>query len=247
MRRSLVGLLRKASDDALLLLAITFTFKRMIKPVIKAKFYPPLEEFLNIYSHVLGLVLSMIGLVFLIQLAVSAGTVWHVVSFTIFGVSLITLYAASSVYHSAKDPIIRNRLRVFDHAAIYVLIAGTYTPFTLVTLHGTLGWTIFGITWAMALIGIILKLFYTGRFSKTSTAMYIFMGWMIVFAIKPLITAFPTEGMTWLVAGGLAYTFGAVLYSIKAIPLNHALFHVLVLMGSGCHFIAVYGYVLTTP
>jgi len=204
------------------------------------KFYSPLEERINVYSHVLGVVLSVIGLVFLLF---KADDVWHMVSFAIFGLSLITLYTASSIYHSATDPVIRGRLRVFDHASIYVMIAGTYTPFTLITLHGTIGWVIFGITWGMAAIGIILKLYFTGRFNITSTLMYVFMGWMIVFAINPLIDNLDPAGLNLLVAGGLSYTLGAVLYSIKAIPLNHAIFHILVLVGSACHFFAVYFYV----
>lgn len=204
------------------------------------KFYSPLEEHINIYSHVLGIVLSIIGLVMLL---LKAHDVWHMVSFAIFGLSLITLYVASSVYHSATDPVIRGRLRVFDHASIYILIAGTYTPFTLITLHGTVGWVIFSITWGMAVIGIILKLYFTGRFNIISTLMYVFMGWMIVFAINPLINNLDPAGLNLLVAGGLAYTLGAVLYSIKAIPLNHAIFHILVLAGSACHFFAVYFYV----
>ncbi len=214
------------------------------KTTIKAKFYSPLEERINIYSHIFGLILSTIGLVFLIIRASLYGNAWHIVSFTIFGVSLIILYSASAIYHSAKNPVIRNRLRIFDHASIYVLIAGTYTPFALVTLNGVVGWVIFGITWGMAITGIILKLFFTGRFDLISTAMYIFMGWIIVFAINPLIDNLPAAGLEWLVAGGLSYTFGAILYSIKAIPFNHALFHILVLAGSICHFIAVCYYVL---
>jgi len=211
------------------------------------KYYSPFEEAVNIYSHLIGLGLSIAGLVFLIIRASTYGDVWHVVSFTIFGSSLIVLYSASSIYHYAKKPVVRSRLRVFDHAAIYVLIAGTYTPFTLVTLHGVLGWSIFGITWGMALIGIILKIFYTGRFGIISTSMYILMGWIIIFAINPLIANFSAMGISWLVAGGLSYTFGAILYSIKKVPLNHALFHILVLVGSSCHYIAVYYYVLPTP
>ena len=209
-----------------------------------AKFYSPLEESINIYSHVFGIIISIVGLVFLVFKAVDIGDVWHIVSTTIFGISLIVLYTASSLYHSAKDPVVRNHLRIFDHAAIYVIIAGTYTPFTLITLHGTVGWIIFGITWGMAFIGIVLKLFYTGRFKILSTSMYVLMGWMIVFAIQPLMDNLAPQGLRLLVAGGLAYTIGAVLYSIKAVPLNHAIFHVLVLVGTVCHYFAVYFYVL---
>jgi len=209
-----------------------------------AKFYLPLEESINIYSHVLGIVLSCVGLIFLTLRAIHYGNAWHISSAIIFGVSLIVLYSASSLYHAAKDPIIRSRLRIFDHASIYVIIAGTYTPFALITLQGTVGWIIFGVTWGMALIGIILKLFFTGRFRILSTSMYVLMGWIIVFAINPLIENLSAEGMQLLVAGGLSYTFGAVLYSIKAIPFNHAIFHLLVLVGTICHYFAVYFYVL---
>ncbi|HID37145.1 MAG TPA: hemolysin D [Ghiorsea sp.] len=209
------------------------------------KFYSPLEEGINVYSHVLGIILSVVGLITLIIRAASYGDVWQLVSVSIYGISLIILFTASSVYHASKDAVIRSRLRVFDHASIYVMIAGTYTPFTLVTLSGTVGWTIFGITWGMAIIGIVLKLFYTGHFKILSTAMYLLMGWMIVFAIQSLVENIAPQGLNLLIAGGLAYTLGAVLYSIKAIPLNHAIFHVLVLLGSAFHFFAVYFYVLS--
>lgn len=212
----------------------------------KLIFYPPAEERLNILTHALGTVLSIAALVFLVVRAASHGDVWHIVSFSIFGTSLIALFASSTSYHCVKKPRLRNRLRVLDHAAIYILIAGTYTPFTLVTLQGTVGWTVFGISWSMAVVGIVLKLFFTGRYSLISTLLYVAMGWIIVFAIKPLIDTLPAEGLYWLVAGGVAYTLGAILYSINAIKFNHAIFHIFVLIGSACHFIAVYWYVLPT-
>ncbi|PLX50213.1 MAG: hemolysin D, partial [Desulfobacteraceae bacterium] len=133
---------------------------------------------------------------------------------------------------------------IIDHASIYVLIAGTYTPFTLVVLDGTIGWVIFGISWGLALTGIILKLFFTGKYNLISTIMYVLMGWVIIFAIKPLIKNLPLEGLLWLVTGGISYTIGATLYSIKKIELNHAIFHMFVLMGSFCHFMSVFFYVL---
>jgi hemolysin III len=154
------------------------------------------------------------------------------------------LYAASAFYHSARSPALRSRLNVADHASIYVLIAGTYTPFTLVTLNGVAGWVLFGISWGLALTGLILKLFFTGRYEIISTIMYVFMGWMIVFAIKPLMHHLPSKGLYWLFAGGISYTIGAVLYCIDKIKFNHAVFHILVLTGSFCHFMAVYFYVL---
>ncbi len=209
-----------------------------------AYYYSPFEEKLNIISHGIGIILGVVALIFLVLHAVQNGTPVHVVSFSIYGVSIIVLYLASTLYHKATKPLVRNRLRIFDHAAIYVLIAGTYTPFALVTLEGVVGWTIFGLVWGFALIGITLKLFFTGKFDKLSTLMYVFMGWIIIFAIKPLIANFSSEGLFWLLAGGVFYTIGAVLYSIQKLPLNHAIFHVFVLAGSICHFVSVYFYVL---
>lgn len=206
--------------------------------------YSPLEEKTNIYSHLLGLGLSVIGLAMMVVKATSFGNRWHVVASVIFGLSLVGLYAASATYHSTTDLKKRARRRIIDHAAIYVLIAGTYTPFTLITLNGWVGWTIFAISWSMALTGVILKLFYTGRFNVLSTLMYVFMGWMIVFAIKPMIGNLSADGIFWLIAGGVAYTTGAILYSIRKIPFNHAIFHLFVLLGSVCHFLSVYFYVL---
>ena len=208
------------------------------------KTYSSLEESINIVSHAIGLILSIVALVLLVRHANLHGNSWHVVSFAIFGLSLISLYAASTFYHSAKKPGLRRRLRIVDHATIYILIAGTYTPFALVTLNGLTGWMLFGVSWGMAITGIILKLFHTGKYNLVSTLMYVFMGWIIVFAIKPLINNLSSDGLFWLVAGGMAYTTGAILYSIKKIKLNHAIFHLFVLLGSFCHFVAIYFYIL---
>lgn len=207
-------------------------------------YYPPFEEKLNIISHGFGFALSVLGLLLLIFKASQLGNVLHLVSFSIFGASMILLYAASTFYHSAKSPILRYRLNIVDHAAIYILIAGTYTPFALVTLSGTVGWVIFGVVWGMALTGVILKLFYTGRYNLLSTIMYVIMGWIIVFAIKPLIENLDLPGLLWLVAGGLSYTIGAVFFMVDKIKFNHAIFHLFVLLGSFCHFISIYMYVL---
>jgi len=206
--------------------------------------YSPLEEKINITSHAIGLILSIVAFVLLVAFANLHGNVWHIISFSIFGASLIILYAASTFYHSAKTSELRNRLKILDHASIYVLIAGTYTPFSLITLKGTTGWVIFGISWGLAFTGIILKLFFTGKYNLISTVMYVLMGWVIVFAIKPLINNLPLEGLLWLFAGGISYTIGAILYSIENIKFNHAIFHMFVLIGSFCHFISVFFYVL---
>jgi hemolysin III len=204
--------------------------------------YSEKEEKLNVISHALGLVLSIIVFPFLILKCFYFEGFWKPASIIIYGLSLIILYTASTVYHSAKAPKLRRRLNIFDHAAIYVLIAGTYTPFTLITLEGKTGWIIFILTWTFALIGIILKLFFTGKFDKLSTIMYVLMGWQIVFVISPLIENLSSEGIFWLFSGGVFYTVGAVLYTIKKIPYNHAIFHVFVLLGSISHFISVYFY-----
>ena len=206
--------------------------------------YSPIEERINILSHAIGFILSIVALVLLVRHANLHGDVWHIISFGIFGASLIILYAASTFYHSAKKSELRSRLKIFDHASIYVLIAGTYTPFTLVTLKGTIGWVIFGISWGLAVTGIILKLFFTGKYDLISTIMYVSMGWVIVLAIKPLINNLPLDGLLWLFAGGISYTIGAIIYSIKKIKFNHAIFHLFVLTGSFCHFISVFFYVL---
>ena len=206
--------------------------------------YSVLEEKTNIISHAVGFFLGIIALVLMVVRASLYGNAWHIVGVSIFGASLVCLYAASTIYHSSKDPKIRARLRVLDHATIYVLIAGTYTPFALVTLNGWVGWVIFGVTWGMALTGIILKLFFTGRYNLLSTLMYVFMGWIVIFAIKPLINNLSADGLFWLMAGGVAYTVGAILYGIKQIKFNHAIFHMFVLLGSFCHFVSVYFYVL---
>ena len=210
----------------------------------RVNYYSSIEEKTNIISHAVGFVLSIVALVLLVTYASLYGSILHIVSFSIFGASLILLFAASTFYHSAKKPELRSRLRIIDHASIYVLIAGTYTPFTLITLNGPVGWSILGAAWGLALTGIILKLFFTGKYKLISTVMYIFMGWIIVFAIKPVIQNLPLEGLLWLVAGGVAYTIGAILYSINTIKFNHAIFHVFVLIGSLCHFLSVFFYVL---
>jgi hemolysin III len=208
------------------------------------QYYSPDEEKLNIITHAFGFMLSLVALVLLIIQASFYGNVWHIVSVSIFATSLMILYAASTLYHKSKKLETRSRFKIFDHASIYVLIAGTYTPFTLVALRGTTGWVLFGIIWGFALTGIVLKLFYTGKYTKISTAIYVLMGWLVIFVVKPLIASFPIEGFFWLLAGGIAYTIGAIIYSIKKLQFNHAIFHIFVLIGGYCHFMSVYFYLL---
>ena len=210
----------------------------------KIKFYSEKEEKINIISHKIGIIFSIIALILLTIKSIQHGGTTAIISSIIFGVSLIVLYTASTLYHSAKDEKVRMRLKVFDHSAIYALIAGTYTPFTLVVLNSKTGWIIFGISWGLAVTGITLKLFFTGRFKILSTVMYVLMGWIIFLVFKPLVASISYEGLLWLLIGGAFYTIGAVLYSISKIKMNHAMFHVLALLGSVSHFISYYFFVL---
>lgn len=205
--------------------------------------YSPAEERINIYSHIFGAALGVVGLILLIIKSMGDYNIQSSVSFVVFGVCMIIMFIASASYHSTEDIKLRFRRKVFDHSAIYIMIAGTYTPFALGAIGGTTGWLIFGISWGFALIGVCLKIFFTGRFSILSTLMYVFMGWMIMFFIKPLTQVIPSEGFNWLLIGGILYTVGAVTYSIKKIKFNHAIFHVFVLGGSICHFLSIYLYV----
>ena len=202
--------------------------------------YSKKEEFLNVLSHGFGLVLSLIAFPFLLIKGFAYNGFWKPTSFVIYGLSLILLYAASTFYHAAKNPMIRRKLNIFDHAAIYVLIAGGYTPFCLVALDSSLGWYVFIFVWLFALVGIILKLFFTGKYDKLSTTMYLLMGWQVVFFAKPLANSLSENGLYLLILGGIFYTIGAILYSLKKLPYNHAIFHVFVLLGSLSHFLSIY-------
>ena len=208
------------------------------------KSYSAKEEALNVYSHGLGFVLSIAGLVLLVFRAVQYGDAWHIVSFSIYGFSMTVLYLASTLFHAAKNPVRRRRLNIFDHASIFILIAGTYTPYLLVTLNGTWGWSLFGVVWGIALVGVVLKIFYTGRYRLASTIMYLLMGWVIIVAIKPLLQNLAPGGLWLLALGGFFYSVGAALYMIQKIPYNHAIFHLFVLLGSACHFFSIYYFVV---
>lgn len=211
---------------------------------ISTTYYSRKEEFLNVITHLIGLILSVAGLVLLIVFSSIYGNVWHIVSFTIFGSSMVVLYLASTLYHTARKKSLREKLNVFDHAAIYVLIAGTYTPYCLVTLNGAIGWTLFGITWGIALVGIVLKIFFTGRYNKISTISYVLMGWVAVIAARSLYNNLQTEAFVYLLLGGISYTIGALIFAFPKLPYNHAIFHVFVLAGTVCHFISVFFYLL---
>ena len=206
--------------------------------------YPKTEELLNVITHGLGFLLSIAALVLLVVFASLQGDVWHIVSFSIYGFSLVVLYLASTLFHSARNPKLRKRLNIFDHSAIYVLIAGTYTPFLLVTLRGPWGWSLLGVIWGLAIAGVVFKLFFTGKYDVMSAIVYVLMGWIIIIAIKPMNENLPTEGLYWLIGGGVSYMIGAGFYLLNKMPYNHAIFHIWVLLGSFAHFIAVFKYVL---
>lgn len=206
-----------------------------------------LEEILNAVTHGIGTLLALIALIVLTASAYLYGGTWHLVSGMIYGISLVLLYLASTLYHSFTNEKIKYGLKIFDHAAIYVLIAGNYTPFTLIPLHGTIGWTMFSVIWGLALLGVILKIFFVKRFKVLSTLCYLFMGWLAVVMIKPLLATLPIEGIYWLVGGGLIYTVGAMFYLARKIPYHHTIWHLFVLAGSIAHFVAVFKYVLPLP
>lgn len=203
-----------------------------------------MEEIMNAVTHGIGTLLAVAGLVLLTVFAYLYGEIWHIVSFSIYGTTLVLLYLASTLYHSFTNERVKYIFKILDHSAIYLLIAGTYTPFTLVPLHGTLGWSVFGLVWGLAVLGIVLKVFFVGRFKLISTVCYIAMGWLIIIAIKPLIATVAAPGIMWLIIGGLFYTLGSVFYLWHKLPYNHAIWHLFVLAGSISHFIAVFFYVL---
>lgn len=203
-----------------------------------------MEEVMNAVTHGIGTLLAVAGLVLLTVFAYLYGDIWHIVSFSIYGTTLVLLYLASTLYHSFTNERLKYIFKILDHSAIYLLIAGTYTPFTLVPLHGVLGWTVFGLVWGLAALGITLKVFFVGRFKFLSTICYLGMGWFIVIAIKPLIATVSTMGIIWLVVGGLFYTLGSIFYMWNRLPYNHAIWHLFVLAGSISHFISVFTYVL---
>lgn len=197
------------------------------------------EELANALTHGVGAAAALAGGAVLITLAAIRGDGWELAGAIVFGVALLLLYLASTLYHAIQHPVLKGRLKVFDHCAIYLLIAGTYTPFTLVGLRGPIGWWLFGTIWALALAGVVFKLFYTGRFKRLSTLIYIAMGWIVVFAAKPMAQALGPASLGWLLAGGVAYTLGTVFYMRPQMRWSHAIWHGFVIAGSMCHYSAV--------
>lgn len=202
------------------------------------------HEIASALTHGLAAVAALAGSAVLITLAALHGDAWQLGASIVFGVTLLLLYVASTLYHSIQHPVAKGRLKVFDHCAIYLLIAGTYTPFTLIGLRGPWGWGLFTAIWVLAFAGVVFKLFYTGRFKRLSTLIYVAMGWLIMVAIKPMLNALDAWTLGWLLAGGLFYTLGTYFYHRETIPYSHAIWHMFVIAGSVCHFIAVTAQVL---
>ena len=197
----------------------------------------------NAITHGVGAVLAVAGAVYLIA-ASTRGNVWHIVSCSVFAVTLVLVYLCSTLYHSLVRTGARHVFQVLDHSAIYLLIAGTYTPFTLVSLRGPVGWALFGFVWALAIAGVVFKSLALGRFAVASVLVYLFQGWVVVFAVHPLIKAVGWHGMMWLAAGGLAYTLGIVFFAMDRLRYFHATWHIFVLAGSVAHYFAILFYVV---
>ena len=199
----------------------------------------PYEAFLNTLSSALGLLCALAGLPLLVTLAARNGSSWQVVSTAIYGATLVLSYLAFTLYHLFKSSSRYTLFKILDHAAIYLLIAGTYTPFTLVNLRGHGGWLLFGVMWGLAFAGVIFKIFFVHRFRIVAPLLYVVMGWMFVLAIEPALAYIPAEGLWLLLAGGLLYTGGLLFYAFERIPYHHAIWHLFVVGGSLCHFLAV--------
>jgi len=201
--------------------------------------YSNSEEIINAVTHGLGVVLGIVVLAILVTGSALAGETGKVLSFAVYGGSIIALFAASTLYHGIRKPAWKSGLQRLDHSAIFLLIAGTYTPFCIVALKGAWGWTLFGIQWGLAALGIALTLLQVPAFKKLEVVFYIAMGWMALIAVKPLIEVVPFGMSVWIVAGGVAYTAGVVFYKWKKLPFNHAVWHLFVLAGAGLHFVGI--------
>lgn len=197
------------------------------------------EEVANAITHGLGALASLTGGVALVALAARFGDAWQLLSVLVYSLSLVLLYSASTLYHAVRHEPAKARLRVFDHCAIYLLIAGTYTPFAVGALRGAWGWTLLGLVWALALGGIIYKISMLGRHPRLSTCTYLGMGWLAVLALPTLARVLPSATLLWLVAGGLSYTAGTLFFHSRRIRYAHAIWHGFVLVGSACHFVAI--------
>lgn len=213
-------------------------------PLKRVAWRPPEGEWANSLTHGIGLIASLLGGVLLVILAWPRGDRFVTLSCLIYATTLVTLYACSTLYHCAHDPCRKERLRIADHAAIYLLIAGSYTPFTLTLLRGGWGWAIFAGVWALAFAGVSFKLYFSNRYSPISTATYVAMGWLVLIASKPILEFIPAGALLLLLMGGILYTGGILFFAGHRIPHHHALWHLCVLGGSACHYAAVLFYII---
>jgi hemolysin III len=202
------------------------------------------EETMNAWTHCLGALLSLGGLAILVIQASRHGNAWHIVSCSIYGATMVLLFSSSTLYHSFYNPRLKHVLHIIDHASIFLLIAGTYTPFVLVNLRGGWGWSLFGVIWGLALAGIVFQVFFVSRFHVVRVLIYLAMGWLMVIAVKPLLSKVPLPGIIWLLLGGLSYTVGVLFYIWRKLPFHHAVWHLFVLAGTVCHYCAIFFYVL---
>ncbi|MDD2273823.1 MAG: hemolysin III family protein [Desulfuromonadaceae bacterium] len=207
-------------------------------------YYSEGEELANRFTHAIGALAGLIGAIVLITLASEQHDSYRIVSASIYGVSMVTFYCLSTVYHSVRKPYVRYIFRILDHASIYLMIAGSYTPFALVTLRGPWGWSLFGTVWGLGTVGAVMKIFTTHRLQYIGPILYIALGWIVVIALKPLSAALPAGGLLLLFAGGIAYTVGVIFYLWDRFPYNHAIWHLFVLTGSACHFFSIFYYVI---
>jgi hemolysin III len=208
----------------------------------KARVQTPGEEIANSVSHGIGFVAAVAISPCLIASAVDRGTVANVVGVSIFAATMMLMYLTSALYHALPSPRVKKVFRILDHNAIYLLIAGTYTPLVLGVLYGAWGWTLFGLVWGLAVAGIILKSVSGVRYHGLSIAIYVVMGWLALIAVKPLVEAMPAAGIAWLVAGGVSYTGGIWFYRHKEMPYSHLIWHLFVIAGTACHVVAIMGY-----
>ena len=197
------------------------------------------EEIFNSITHGIGTLLSVAALVILVVFAAFKGSAWHVVSFSIFGSTMVLLYLSSTLYHSFTKKKVKNLFARFDHAAIFLLIAGTYTPFVLTTLRGPLGWSLFGIIWSLAIAGVVIRSIYLTRFRKLMVAIYLLMGWLFIVAIVPMVNNLPSLSIIFLLVGGACYSLGVIFYSWRKLKYGHGIWHLFVLAGSIMHFFSV--------
>lgn len=206
--------------------------------------YTLAEEVAHTVTHAFGMLLSIAGLAILVGFSSLNGDAWHVVSSSVYGTSLIILYGASALYHGIPHPVAKVLLQRIDHAAIYLLIAGTYTPFLLISLRGSWGWSLFGVIWSLALTGVVLEFINWKPFKKISLALYLGMGWIVIVAINPMLEQVATGGLVLLLAGGLFYSLGVIFYVWDSLKYNHAIWHMFVLAGSVLHFFSILFYVI---